>query len=155
MLRPLAAAALSLTLALPMATTPAQAQIEGRHAAQILGGLAALYVLKEALDRREERQATPVQRAPTYRAPVARHPQRGAPARGGHNAKRIPQQCANTFRTANGRVTGYGARCMQNNVARPGALPPRCIRQVRTDRGTRNIYADRCLQREGWTMARR
>lgn len=161
MFRSVIAAALSLALVLPLTAAPAHAQLEGRHAAQIVGGLAALYVLKEALERRD---ATPAHRSPSYRAPARRAPQavqrghgqpRHSPAPRRAQVRRVPDQCGRNLNTSNGRVLAYDARCMQRNVARPRALPPQCIRQVRTNRGTQTVYGRGCLRREGWAMAAR
>ncbi|WP_179381093.1 hypothetical protein [Jannaschia marina] len=138
MFRTLLAALLSVSLALPVLTAPAAAHQTGyahRHdrdnngrAIAIIGGLAALYLLKRHADRREEKRDD--RRA---------------------RQKVLPDRCFRTFDTRRGVVRGYGARCMQRHVARPGSLPPQCIRQVRTDRGTRNLYTPRCMRRAGWT----
>ena len=64
--------------------------------------------------------------------------------------KILPERCFRSFETRRGTVRGYGARCMQNAVARPGLLPPQCIEQIRTVRGPRNLYRARCLRRDGW-----
>ncbi|MEM7490923.1 MAG: hypothetical protein AAF390_17545 [Pseudomonadota bacterium] len=172
MFRSILAATLSLALALPAATTPARADVDAEDVAKVLGGLAALYVLSRTLDnrttRRNERVVAPVRRAPIYGQPTYTQPIRRAPV---HSARPIlrqdrhhrrddrfhrdvrllPDQCYREVDTRRGIVAGYGARCMQNRVARPGLLPPGCIVQVRTDRGTRNLYEPRCLRQAGWS----
>lgn len=149
MFKSLIAATLALALALPATTNPARADAE--DAVKVIGGLVALYALKEALDNRRERRQAPVvtrQHTPpqaTIRRSTPRHAQ---PHR---DVRIIPSQCRRDVTLANGRTrTAYGARCMQNRVARPGTLPPSCIRQFQTPRGTRNVYGARCLQQNGW-----
>ncbi|WP_298437492.1 hypothetical protein [uncultured Jannaschia sp.] len=169
MIRILTAAILSAAIALPATTAPARADAE--DVAKVLGGLAALYILKEAVERNRERRAAPVARAPVHQPEyyshrhsglgahshrtgtdhTRAHPHRDRPRQDRRNVRVLPEQCYVTLRTDRGLVSGYGARCMQNAVARPGALPPQCIRQLRTDRGPRNIYGPRCLARDGWS----
>tara|TARA_R110002033_G_scaffold49904_1_gene96788 strand:- start:1897 stop:2400 length:504 start_codon:yes stop_codon:yes gene_type:complete len=134
----------------------------------VVGGLAALLLLKRAADRREEKEAA--RRAATVRRDNRNerndrvllgrdhdrdrdrdHHDDNDRGRNQRNAKILPESCYRTFRTDRGTVSGYGARCMQNAVARPAILPPQCIRQVRTDRGARNLYTARCMSRDGWT----
>ena len=152
MMRQILVAALSLGLALPAMTAPARA--DSRDVARIVGGLAALYILKEAIERNRDRN-TPVQRSHAP-PPVEFHPQR-TPRRHDRDRPRhrdvrvLPDQCYDTIRTYRGHVSGYRARCTQNAVARPGLLPPECIAQVRTNRGPRNFYDAQCLRRQGWT----
>ncbi len=163
MIRTLIAATLSVALALPLATAPARADIDGDDVAKVLGGLALLYVLSETLQN-DNRRSTPTRRAPApvYLPPRPRqHDDRVRDRREGNwhrddrrrhrDVRILPEQCYVTHRTRQGRVSGYSARCMQNAVARPGLLPPQCIRQLRTDRGPRNIYGPRCLRRDGWS----
>ncbi|MEL6586895.1 MAG: hypothetical protein AAFY65_01585 [Pseudomonadota bacterium] len=159
MVRSLLAATLALALALPAATTPVRADAE--DAARVVGGLVALYVLKEALERRQDRKE--VRRvAPSTRHHNTvrrhshiqpRHRQGGARHRDRvRDVRIIPSTCRRNVTLNNGRaVTAYGARCMQNRVARPGILPPNCIRRVSTHRGQRNVYGPRCLARNGWS----
>ncbi|SDY37575.1 hypothetical protein SAMN05444004_101282 [Jannaschia faecimaris] len=153
MFRTILAATLSAAIALPLTTAPATAHDIGyahRHdrgsnagpAIAILGGLAALYLLKRQSDRRDDkRRAAP---APVRRDDIYRPPRRDS-------RRVLPDNCFRRLETRRGEVRGYGARCMQRSVARPGSLPPECIRQVRTDRGTRNLYTARCMRRAGWT----
>ncbi|SFJ67916.1 hypothetical protein [Jannaschia pohangensis] len=148
MFRNLLAATLSLALALPMTTAPAHA--DNRDIAKVLGGLAALYILKEALDRDRDRGARVVQPTPPRYVAPRPHPPRRTPPR--RDVRLLPEQCYITVPTDRGRYTGYGARCMQNAVARPGLLPPNCIRQVRAHRGPRNLYDPRCMALEGWSV---
>ncbi|MCK0168563.1 hypothetical protein MWU52_13440 [Jannaschia sp. S6380] len=158
-------AALALVLAAMLAFAPAApARADSRDVAKVIGGLIALYALKEALDHRRESRAAPVQRRQA--API--RPRDVAPARPRQNptsprpqqrpyplprddVRLLPDSCHVTHRTAWGRVAGYGARCMQNAVARPGLLPPECIRRVETDRGRRNIYDPGCMRTAGWS----
>lgn len=181
MFRTLSAAFLSAALALPATTAPARAELDGRDLARILGGIATVYILKEAIeDRRErrDRRAAPVTRhAPRHSdRPVRRHythshgrfgahthrlgidHARAHPRRhDGHRDRRrqevrlIPQQCRRVLTTRTGPARGFGARCMQNAVARPGILPPDCLRRVETFHGTRYLYGGRCLRRNGWS----
>ncbi|GIT91496.1 hypothetical protein JANAI62_19530 [Jannaschia pagri] len=174
MFRQLSAAILSIALALPMTTAPARADAE--DVAKVLGGLAALYVLKEAIDRRNDRRDHSATRNQTHRPGVhhhhrhrdgtwhrhsggnARHSHdhaRHTPPRHNNRVNRVPDRCARYLNTNRGQVLAYGARCMQRHVARPGSLPPQCIRRVNTDRGLRTVYGRGCLRREGWAMARR
>lgn len=157
MLRTILAATLSAALALPVLTAPASAHETGyghRHdrgsnaapAIAVIGGLTALYLLKRHSDRRDDRRAAPVRRA----APLHRNDTFRAP-RHQQNARVLPDRCYRAFNTRRGQIGGYGARCLQRTVARPGSLPPQCITQVRTDRGLRNLYTARCLRRAGWT----
>lgn len=145
MFRPLIAAIFSAALALPTLSSPVVAheagyahRHEGRNnagpAIAIIGGLTALYLLKRHADRRDDR----------------RDDRRTQPDRGHRNLV-LPANCYQTFDTRRGQIRGYGARCMQRSVARPGNLPPQCITQVRTNRGTRNLYTARCMRRAGWT----
>ena len=66
MTRPILAAILSAALALPATVTPAAA--DSRDVARVLGGLAVLYILKEAIER-DRARAAPTSRAATRRAP--------------------------------------------------------------------------------------
>ncbi|MEM7643333.1 MAG: hypothetical protein AAF366_12480 [Pseudomonadota bacterium] len=196
MFRPILAATLSLALAFP-AAHPAMAD-DAEDVAKVLGGLAALYILSQAINTQSDRRAEPVRRVesvrrapvftPTIRQrqqgnlhwngryweqrPTIRQLQEGRLRREGHDwvqrptirqqhrhrqdlrrdVRILPDSCYREFDTRRGVVAGYGARCMQNRVARPGILPPQCIRQVRTDRdGTRNLYGPRCLRQQGWS----
>ncbi|QBY01819.1 hypothetical protein E2K80_14700 [Rhodophyticola sp. CCM32] len=130
------AAALSLALALTgVAATPTTARADSEDAAAVIAGIIALYAIGRAVDRRNDRR--------DERAAVV-------PPRPHHNARVAPARCFRELNTRNGQVRGYGARCMQNHVRRPGLLPPQCIRQVQTHRGNRNLYRGRCLVRNGW-----
>ncbi|CTQ49225.1 hypothetical protein [Jannaschia donghaensis] len=161
MFRTILAAALTAAFALPTLTAPAIAHEQGyahshvrdgngRAAVAVIGGLAALYLLKRQADkrddRREERRAAPLRRDRDGR-PVWT----GRDRRDDRQVRVLPANCYRTFDTRRGPVRGYGARCMQRTVARPGSLPPQCITQIRTDRGTRNLYDARCMRRAGWT----
>ncbi|MEM8824012.1 MAG: hypothetical protein AAGF30_10420 [Pseudomonadota bacterium] len=159
MFRSFLAATLSVALALPAVTAPAHANPDAEDIAKVLGGLAALYVLSRALENRNvqnNRVIAPVRRAPVYTAPTRHrdlnrgrihHPR----DRFDRNVRIIPDSCYREVDTRRGVVAGYGARCMQNRVARPGILPPQCIRQVQTVRGPRNLYSPRCLRQQGWS----
>lgn len=147
MFKTVIAATLSVALALPFAALPARADGHDRNAqaiVTILGGLAVLYALKEAKDRRDDK------------AERARTPRPGA--------KIIPRRCVRSVRLdrshrldrGRGRlIEAYGVRCMRDRVARPRLLPERCLR--RTEPGTRpaRVYGPRCMEREGWRLARR
>lgn len=170
MTRPLLAAILSVALALPATVTPAAA--DARDVAKVLGGLAAIYLLKEAIDRNRERDRARAEAANRARVHQPRHYTHSHGRSGTHthrlgidhtrahprprpqgdrrDVKLLPDRCFRRFETPRGSIDGYGARCMQNAVARPGLLPPQCIEQVRTDRGPRNLYSARCLRRDGW-----
>ncbi len=150
----LSAAAISSLMAvtsLSVTATPARA--DNQNVAGILIGLGALYVVGRAIqERRDDRRSTAAA-APAPAAPVA-PPQNSGQRGNGHRNQTLiaPAHC---FVEGNDRVTrqyyrGYRARCMQNNVARPGSLPPQCVTRVTTDRGPRNIYAGRCLAQNGW-----
>lgn len=148
MFRPITAAVLSIALALPLSTAPARADAE--DVAKVLGGLATLYILKEALDR--DNRVTVTRQAPARQHQVHRPHRPRHTTQPRHNRARvIPGQCLVNHTTRRGVVTGYGARCMQRWAARPNLLPARCERDVYTHRGWRKIYAPRCLQRQGWT----
>lgn len=146
----------------------APARADSRDVAKVIGGLVALYALKELLDEQREARAAPVQRREVARAPrraPAAAAPRGAPppssprphrrpetaALPGGDMLLLPDACRVTHRTASGAVDGYGARCMQNAVARPGQLPPDCIRRLDTPDGPEAVYAPRCLRDAGWT----
>ncbi|MEM7711741.1 MAG: hypothetical protein AAF264_13550 [Pseudomonadota bacterium] len=163
MIRSILAATLSLALALP-AAPPARAA-DAEDLAKIVGGLAALYVLKEVIEnqRRTDNRIGTVRRAPVYQPPIRRPHVYNAPVHsdrpvrrqhdrfGRHDVRLLPDRCYREVETRRGVVAGYGARCLQNRVARPGLLPPDCVRQVRTDRGLRNLYGPRCLRQQGWS----
>lgn len=166
MYRHLIAALLSAALALsaaPATADPKRTRNDNNAALAlgIAGGIAALIVLKRQADKREAKRDE-ARRKAEAKAARKRHAAaevrrervvRTPPAaiRAPHNARLIPEECYRTHRTFDGLVSGYGARCMQNRVARPGLLPPDCIRRLDTDRGPRNLYAPRCLRRDGWT----
>ncbi|WP_308916187.1 hypothetical protein [Jannaschia sp. LMIT008] len=142
MIRTILTAILCTALALP--ATAQQQRPTGRDMAVVLGGLVALYALKETIDRRNDRKRA--------RREAARPEPRAHRA---DRRLRAPDRCLRAHRTDRGVVRGYGARCMQDRVVGPGLLPPRCLRRLRTDRGRRAVYAPRCLHREGWRVARR
>lgn len=152
MFRPILAAFLALALCMPLATGPAHA--DKRDVVKIISGLAAIYLLKEAIDRNRERDndraAVARARPPAAALSPARSPR---PSRSPQmpDALALPERCHVTYRTDQGIVAGYGARCMQNAVARPGLLPPQCLVPLATDQGSRNVYSPRCLRSEGWT----
>ncbi len=134
------AAVLSCTLALSgVAATPGTARADSEDAAAIIAGIIALYAIGRAVERRNDRR--------DHRPAVTPQPPRQ------HDLV-APARCFREFQTTGGYVRGYGARCMQNNVRRPGLLPPDCIRRVQTNRGTRNLYGGRCLARNGWQRER-
>ena len=178
MFRPLLAALMSAALALSVATGPAGAHETGfdhrhdrsgdaRAAIAVLGGLAALYLIKERSDRKEEekREKAAEKEARKDRDDRLRgHERPGHRGRGpgwGDDDRRLrwddaydrvlPDDCYRSWSTREGLVSGYGARCLQQSVPDPAMLPPDCISQIRTDGGIRNLYADRCLRRAGWT----
>lgn len=142
MLKSLMASALMLSLLLTsVSATPARA--DGQDIAKVLGGLVVLYAIGRAIDDRNDNRQ--VQRQVQRHATV--NPGRGVGVRA---QKVIPNQCFVEVVSQGQIESGYGARCMQNNVRRAGELPPRCLRQVDTRRGTRNLYSERCLRRDGW-----
>lgn len=131
-----AAALLSFTIATTSFTAPAQAN--GEDVAKVLGGLLLLYGISRALESDD----------------VAVTRQVSPPPRRNHRV--IPQRCFREIRRTDGSLArGYGARCMQRHVSRPGLLPARCIRREHTVRGQRNFFRPRCLRREGWTRQAR
>lgn len=145
----LSAVAISSLLAVTSLTASATAaRADGRDVAGVLLGLGALYVVGRAIqERRDERRAGAAVAAP---APAAPPRQSSTPRR---NAALVaPAQCfvQGTDQVTHQRYRGYIARCMQNNVVRPGSLPPQCITRVTTHRGVRNIYQGRCLRHNGW-----
>ena len=151
----LSAVAISSLLAVTSLTASATAaRADGRDVAGVLFGLGALYVVGRAIqERRDERRAGAAVAAPAP-APAAPNTHTGGARGNGHrnHALIAPAGC---FVEGHDRVThryyrGYVARCMQNNVARPGSLPPQCVTRVTTNRGMRNIYAGRCLAQNGW-----
>ncbi|MEL6531673.1 MAG: hypothetical protein AAFQ06_01405 [Pseudomonadota bacterium] len=134
----LTAIALCCGMALSAVTVPAAPARAGdaEDIVGILAGLAALYAIGRAIEDRNDRQ--------THRPQVTRNPPP-------QNLRVAPAACFREFQANNGRVVrGYGARCMQNRVARPGILPPECIRNVQTNRGGRFVYGGRCLAQNGW-----
>lgn len=139
----LLAATLSVAVALTgmtMTATPARA--DNDDAAAIIAGIIALYAIGRAIDNRNDNRAVTRGNAhrPRAAAPVHRNP-RVAPAR-----------CFVQGRTVRGdNYRGYGARCMQNNVARPALLPQQCLVRLRTPQGRRNVYGGRCLAQNGWS----
>ncbi|UWQ18273.1 hypothetical protein [Jannaschia sp. M317] len=170
-IKPILAAVLSLALALPLTTTPANAELSGREAAQLLGGLASIYILKEALDDRRDRRQ--VQHAPRRTDPLHRHRDgtrhsHGGPASHRHDRgydrgqahdrgqrrlhRTVPDTCLARFETRNGPIRAFGQRCLSRHTIQPHTLPAQCLREVRTDRGWRKIYRPRCLNRHGWTI---
>ncbi|MGB3407468.1 MAG: hypothetical protein WBA67_08230 [Jannaschia sp.] len=128
MLRTLAIAILSATLALPLTTAPARA--EARDVAKVLGGVAALVILNEALSNRGQATARP---APVYRQPQVQYRQPQVQYRQPQLQYREPQ-----------------VRYQRHQPVRRAGPPQHCLRQVRTDRGLRNVYSERCLARSGW-----
>ncbi|PWJ17487.1 hypothetical protein [Jannaschia seohaensis] len=164
------AAALLLSAALALPPGPAQAQLDGSQAAQILGGLLALYGLKEALEDRDDNRkerAAPAQRQEAHRqhGPRPDRPRQLQPYAGHgrswdrhadrwphRDARVAPRRCERPFQGRHGWQIGYGARCMWRSVDRPRLLPDVCLREVRTPRGWRQVYPRACLRRAGWTV---
>lgn len=135
-LKTLSAAILSFAVATTTFTAPAQA--DGDDVAKVLGGLLLLYGISRALE----------DDTPTVTRHVTPPPRR--------NHRVIPQRCFREIQRTDGSLArGYGARCMQRHVSRPGLLPARCIRREHTVRGQRNLFRPRCLRREGWTRQAR
>ena len=175
MFRILIVALLSLALAVPFA--PGAARADSKDVAKVVGGLIALYALKELIEHEQRR--TPSRRTPpvaaTRQAPVAAPPasiprQRTgslAPARSPVPLPRapavdttalpqgevrlLPDRCFTTVDTQVERVSGYDAACMQSAVARPGSLPPDCLERLHSDAGPRTLYAPVCLRDRGWS----
>jgi hypothetical protein len=181
MFRTLAPFALAVLLALPGAPARPQ-QIDGQQAAQILGGLLALYGIKEALEDRDDRDDDRREQArddrwrheaPGYRYPRDRFEREWEEDRfdrrndrGRHGWDRgprhdrpgvvlyAPDRCRLTFSRGHGARTGYDARCMRLAVDRPNLLPRGCLMRAQTTRGEQSVYARRCLDRAGWITNR-
>ncbi len=134
--RTLTAALLALGLGLGGVTasaTPARANND--EVVAIIGGLIALYAIGQAIQNQNRSENRG--RASTHR------PHRPQPLV-------APARCFIEGQDRNGYYRGYVRRCMQNNVARPAALPQQCLRRVETHRGPRMIYRGRCLAQNGW-----
>ncbi|MDG4646835.1 hypothetical protein P6F26_00130 [Roseibacterium sp. SDUM158017] len=137
--RTLTAAGLALSLALGGVTaSAAPARANNDEVVAIIGGLIALYAIGQAI-RNDDRDATP-------RRNYGHRPQQP------HRPQPLvaPARCFIEGHDRNGYFRGYVRRCMQNNVARPAALPQNCLRRVETQRGPRMIYGGRCLAQNGW-----
>ncbi|ASM73777.1 MULTISPECIES: cytochrome C oxidase subunit IV family protein [Roseobacteraceae] len=103
-----------------------------------------------------------VTRHDTYR-PVARpgyrpdprplHP-RPLPPRA-NNRKLLPQACLRTFHTRQGKVNGFGDKCLSNRYRYSNSLPQACVLRFRNQNGYGRGYDARCLRQRGYELARR
>lgn len=135
--------ALSASLGLAAVAVPAPAQAND-DVANIIAGLAALFIIGAAIEQHNDRDDRARATAQQTRPQQTRPQQQARPNR---QADRVaPARC---FRETGG-VRGYSRRCMQNHAARPELLPRGCLVQVNTDRGPRTLYAGRCLRQNGW-----
>jgi hypothetical protein len=148
MIRSAIAALLALVLAQP---APA---VEAEDVAKIAAGLAALYLLGQAIERQGRDDIRPgrdvVARAPAPVDPLHRsdRPRRRPAAQ---DIRLLPPTCRRDFEVAGDVLEGFDAACLQNRVARPGSLPPDCLRRVATSDGPRMIYGPHCLRAAGWS----
>jgi hypothetical protein len=125
--------ALSLGLGgVTASATPARANND--EVVAIIGGLIALYAIGQAIQQhnRSDNRSRATPHRPRPQPLIA------------------PARCFIEGQDRNGYFRGYVRRCMQNNVARPAALPNQCLRRVETHRGPRMIYGGRCLFQNGW-----
>ncbi|MBF9035183.1 hypothetical protein HKCCE2091_13135 [Rhodobacterales bacterium HKCCE2091] len=134
------ALALAGAVALTAVTAPAApARADNEEIAGVIAGLAALFIIGRAIEQHNDRNQPVTRNVPP---PLTHRPHPPQP-----QVRLIaPARCYRDF----GTVRGYLAQCMQQNVARPGLLPPECITRVHTNHGPRNLFAGRCLARFGW-----
>ena len=165
-----------ITLVLAAATAITFASQQARAAqpedvAKIVGGVALLYFLSEALEAREDDRDKAKKKAKKKKkAPVVAH---SMPRYGFHDGRRfdgrghgygkrrdrartLPAQCRREFTNHNGRAqVFYGARCLQRYGRDYIALPNRCSVSLRVGQRTRTGYSERCLDRFGYKTPRR
>lgn len=109
--------------------------------------------------RKDREQAT---RHDTYRPhdrpgyrPV--HPQprpRPLPPRA-DNRKLLPQACLRTFQTRQGKINGFGDKCLSKNYRYSNSLPQTCALRFRDQYGFGRGYDAQCLRHRGYQLARR
>ena len=137
MIRKFFAITLSASLALSTLTvTPARAD---RDVAKVLGGVAALLLLNEALNNRNDGRV--VTRSTTNRGVTVRRNNRRV-------VKVAPQHCLRNQWTHRGQRQVYGARCLADNAQ--FAPPQECLRRANTNGGPRRFFTSACLRNHGW-----
>ena len=146
---------------------PAPARADNDDLAKAILGIAAIAIIANAIDDRNDRKASSTLRAgrlgsvdryDRYRDDdgIYRHGKRRGPkARRGYKKHALPRSCLREVETRRGDRLFYGSRCLNRNFRFASKLPDHCETLVRTRRGFRSFFAARCLRRDGWRVARR
>ena len=161
-------AALVLT---SIGATPAAARDRNREAAQVLAGVAALFVLGKIIEDnrdRKKKKAQQVSRKKHYYEaprPAPRQKRKYQPRKKTAPIHprplprdlrlRLPNRCEVTARTRHGWTSGYRASCLRQNFAGYRNLPDRCRRDARFNGRVGTIYSSACLRDRGYKVSRR
>lgn len=143
------ATALSLTF------TPATAQgLDEDQIGKIIFGLFATAAIAKLIKENNRPAQTHGWTPPTPRvehvAPVPRHPQTPRNAR-----KVLPQRCATTVHTRQGRVRMFTRACIAQHYKHAANFPRSCERDIRTREGFRTGWDARCMRNAGFRTDRR
>ena len=142
LLRLLAAASLSLTLALTgIVASPTPAQADNENLRRFLGAAAGIALLGTVLNNNRN-NGHPHYAPPTRQVivPPVRH------------SLVAPSRCYTRFSGPQGHFSGFGAQCMQSSYY-ANQLPSSCLDRVFTNRGWRHVYDAQCLYRHGWVRS--
>ncbi|MCR8826824.1 hypothetical protein [Pseudosulfitobacter koreensis] len=71
------------------------------------------------------------------------------------NRKLLPQACLRTFQTRQGKINGFGDKCLSKNYRYSNSLPRACEVRFRNRNGVGVGYDARCLRHQGYQLARR
>ncbi len=184
-MRKITATLASLSLAAGLSAPTGSAAADGEDIAKIIAGIAALAIISEAIDDRNDRKDTattsqsgrriyqeldhggrPGYRPNTSNRSKSRYieeptfgrlidERRRNAARNNIRIHRLPDRCQRLVETRRGDRLVYGARCLNRNWGYTRWLPESCKVFIDTPRGNRAAYVARCLRRDGWQVARR
>ena len=71
------------------------------------------------------------------------------------NRKLLPQACLRTFQTRQGKINGFGGKCLSGNYRYTNSLPEACALRFRDQYGFGKGYDAQCLRQRGYQLARR
>ncbi|QFT61834.1 hypothetical protein [Roseivivax sp. THAF30] len=139
--------AMILAASTAIAVSAQEARAKPEDVAKVVGGIALLYIVGEAL-------AAETRKDSNDETTVVAHDK---PAKAGHRQANgrgrveLPQRCRTVVDTHRGKHRQvYIARCLERNYVDVARLPEACALPVNTNRGRRLAYGARCLERYGF-----